>query len=99
MKKLTKEQRRILDFAWRKRLTLRAKGDKLYQKGGKLRDRGTKYYNEGAKFHAKGDKHYIENLTALVGNIKMEWVWRDGGFDCKLETGDVFRHDALRVEK
>jgi uncharacterized coiled-coil DUF342 family protein len=125
MKKLTKEQRKVLGFGWKKYLELRAEGNKLWAEGNKLRAEGDKLWAEGNKLRAEGDKLraegdklcaegdklraegnklraegdklWAEVILYFVGNIKIEWIWRDSDYDCKLETGDIFRHNNTKL--
>ena len=60
-----------LERVWKKRLKLRAEGDKLY---------------------AEGNKLWTGAILAAKGNITIEWINRNGHWDCKLETGEIFRY-------
>ena len=68
-----------LSFVWKLRLKLRAEGDKLRAEGDKLR--------------AEGDKLWAEAIIEVYGNIKIEWIYNNDKYDCKLETGEVFKGD------
>ena len=92
---------------WNKRLELytegdklRAEGHKLYAEGYKLYAEGDKLRAEGYKLHAEGDKLraeakllWINAVLEKYGNITMEWIYQDGGYDCHLGNGDVYRHN------
>ena len=67
-----------LAFVWGIRLRLWAEGDKLRA--------------EGAKLWAEGAKLWAEGILEAHGNIRVEWVYREGkdSYACKLETGEVF---------
>ena len=100
MKKLSKEQRKVLSFGWKQYLNYRAEGnklcaegDKLCAEGDKLWAEGNKLWAEGNKLRAEGDKLWAETILAFVGNIKLEWISRGKDYDCKLETGDTFKHN------
>jgi len=88
------------DKLWAKGGKLRAEGDKLWAKGGKLCAEGDKLcaegdklWAEGGKLWAEGNKLWAETILAFVGNIELEWISRGKDYDCKLETGDTFKHN------
>ena len=74
-----------LAFVWGIRLRLWAEGDKLRAEGAKL-------WAEGGKLRAEGGKLWAEGILEAHGNIRVEWVYREGkdSYACKLETGEVF---------
>ena len=74
-----------LSFIWKTRLRFYAEASKLYAEGNKLCAKGN-------KLRAEGNKLWAEAVMEVHGNIKMEWISRDDGYDCKLETGEVFKH-------
>ena len=81
--------------AWRKRLKLRAEGNKLraegnklWAEGDKLRAEGDKLYAEGNKLYAAGDIVFLTAVITTYGNIELAWL--DGG--CKLANGVEFKN-------
>lgn len=68
-----------LKAQWNARISLWAEGDKLCAEGNKLL--------------AEGDKLWAEAILGAFGNIKLEWVWRETGYDCHLENGEIYKHD------
>jgi len=79
-----KKKKLSLDFIWGIRLKLWAEGNKLWAEGDKLRA-------EGDKLWAEGNKLWAEAILEVYGNIKIEWIWKDNKYDCKLETGEIFK--------
>ena len=75
---------------------LYAEGDKLRAERAKLRAEGAKLYAEGDKLSAEGAKLWAEAILETHGNIILEWVDKNDRTDCKLETGEYFRADALQ---
>ena len=47
---------------------------------------------EGAKLRAEGDKLWAEGILGVYGNIKLEWLYREGknAEACKLENGEIY---------
>jgi len=78
---------------WAEGNKLWAEGNKLWAEGSKLSAEGSKLWAEGSKLRAEGDKLWAETILAFVGNIKLEWISRGKDYDCKLETGDTFKHN------
>lgn len=68
-----------LSAQWRERLKLRAEGDRLYE--------------EGDRLYVEGRNLWEEAIIESYGNIQMEWEKRGVDYDCKLENGDIYRHD------
>ena len=95
-----------LRLVWKMRLYLRAEGaklraegdklwaegDKLRAEGDKLRAEGNKLWAEGDKLWAEGDKLWAEGILGVYGNIKLEWLYREGknAEACKLENGEIY---------
>ena len=48
---------------------------------------------EGDKLWAEGDKLWAEAILEVYGNIKIEWIWvsEKNNYNCKLETGEIFK--------
>ena len=78
---------------WDERLRLRAEGDKLYSEGDKLYAEGNKLHAEGDKLYAEGRKLWACAILEIFGNITLEWLYRDGGMDCLLGNGELYKHD------
>jgi cell division protein FtsB len=76
---------------------LRAEGDKLRAEGDKLRAEGDKLRAEGGKLRAEGGKLWADKILSAFGNIKIEWKYVSGGYDCELENGDVYKFKKVKV--
>ena len=87
---MKKSVQKKLNTAWKKRLKLRAEGDKLWAEGDKLYAEGNKLRAEGDRLWAEGDKLWAEAVLAEFGNIPMNYVWdsEKGGHSCILSTLD-----------
>src|SRR5271157_1411513 len=70
----------------------RAEADKQYAEADKLWAEADKQRAEADKQYAEADKLWAESVIAAYGNIRLEWIYRDGNHDCKLENGDLYRH-------
>lgn len=94
-----------LAAAWGMRDKLRAEAAKLWAEGAKLWAEGDKLSAEGAKLRAEGDKlsaeshrYWAEAIIEAFGNIKLEWKYRSGNYDCELENGEVYKWDEIEGE-
>ena len=79
---------------WAEGDKLRAEGSKLWAEGDKLRAEGSKLGAECDKLGAEGGKLWDEGIRDVFGNVTIEWIWRNGGEDCKLENGEVYKWDT-----
>ena len=50
-----------------------------------------KLHAEGYKLYAEGDKLFAEGILSVYGNITLEWIFRNGDHDCKLENGELYK--------
>ena len=66
-----------LEKQWTKRLKLHAKGNKLLA--------------EGDMLLTEGDMLFAEGILSVYGNITLEWIFRNGDHDCKLENGELYK--------
>jgi len=75
-----------LKSAWALRAMLHAEGAMLHAGGDKV-------YAQGAQLYAQGAKVWAEAILKIKGNIIIEWQWNSkrNDYDCKLETGEVFK--------
>jgi hypothetical protein len=79
-----------LKSAWDMRLTMWAEGNKLQTEASKLHAEASKLHSEGSKLWAKADKAWAEAILEAHGDIKRQWLSRNKGLACKLETGEIF---------
>ena len=96
-----KNEKCSLQFVWKKRLELRAEGNKLQAEGfklwvagEKLCTKGEKLLIEGYKLYTKGNELWEKAIKEVYGNIKLEWKnynSEKGECECHLETGEIFK--------
>jgi hypothetical protein len=46
---------------------------------------------------ARGEQIFTDAIRATFGDIKMEWIMRDGKYDCHLENGQIYKWDMFSV--